>query len=287
MKLIQAKTILSKVKNDNYFGITYNMNLYRGCQHACIYCDSRSSCYHIKDFSEILVKENATELLEKELKQKRKNKGTIGFGSMNDPYMQVEKETELSKKALELIVKYRYPVHILTKSNLVLRDINLFKKISKIYAAVSFTITTADDKLARIIEPKAPSSSKRFEAIKILSENNIYTGITLMPLLPFINDTEKNIRELIEKAHLAGAKYIIPYYGVTLREGSREYFYNELEKSFPNLKEKYQKSFGNKYSCIPPRVKRLYSITYELCKKYKIPCKMEFYKKPNEQLSVF
>jgi DNA repair photolyase len=173
MEEIQAKSILSKVKNDSFFGLTYNMNLYRGCQHACIYCDSRSVCYQLGELSHIRYKGNAIELLKKEL-SKKKLKGTIGFGSMNDPYMPVESKMQLTRQALEVVSQHRFPVHIITKSNLVTRDIDLLSKISKVYAAISFTITTADDDLARIIEPNAPSPSSRFEALRLLSENNIY-----------------------------------------------------------------------------------------------------------------
>src|SRR5204862_216106 len=158
------KTILSSIKPgaDTWFGLRYNMNLYRGCQHGCIYCDSRSDCYKLGDLSDIRIKENALQLLEKELKGKRE-RGTIGFGSMNDPYMPIEKETELTHNALKIVNRYRFPVHIITKSNLVTRDIDLLKETGKVYAAISITITTVDDKLSKIIEPGAPTSSQRFE----------------------------------------------------------------------------------------------------------------------------
>ncbi|MEA3446132.1 MAG: radical SAM protein [Bacteroidota bacterium] len=188
IKNITAKGILSALKNgpDPWFGISYNMNLYRGCQHQCIYCDSRSECYQIENFADILIKENAIELLAKALRNKRK-KGTIGTGSMNDPYMPIEEKTYLTQQALKTIRHFRFPVHILTKSDLVLRDADIIKEISRVYAAVSFTITTADDNLSRITEPGAPESSKRFTAIKELSAKGIYTGIMLMPVLPFIS----------------------------------------------------------------------------------------------------
>ncbi|HBN05534.1 MAG TPA: radical SAM protein, partial [Bacteroidales bacterium] len=171
IKYIQAKSILSKLSHtDLWFGISYNMNLYRGCQHGCIYCDTRSECYGINDISQIRIKENAIELLQKELSSKRMQKATIGTGSMNDPYMPIEKEIRLTRKALELINKYKYPVHIITKSNLVERDVDLLEEISKTYSAVSFTITTFDDKLSNIIEPFAPSTSLRFKAIETLAK---------------------------------------------------------------------------------------------------------------------
>ncbi len=284
---IEARTILSKVKDDNYFGLSYNMNLYRGCQHACIYCDSRSICYQLGDLSRIRYKSNAIELLQNELSRKR-IKGTIGFGSMNDPYMPVEQETGLSRKALELIAKDRFPVHLLTKSNLVLRDLDLMKEISKVYVAISFTITTADDKLAKLVEPKAPLPSLRFEAMKVLSQNNIYCGITLMPILPYINDTEENIKELINKAIDSGAQYVILFMDVTLREGSRDYFYKRLDLSFPDIKEKYIKAFGNRYVCQSPRSDLLYVTINSLMEKHGRSLKMKFYHPDTyRQLALF
>ena len=284
---ITAKTILTKVKNDSYFGLTYNMNLYRGCQHACIYCDTRSKCYQLGELSQIRYKSNSIELLEKELYSK-KTKGTIGFGSMNDPYMPVEQKMQLTRTALGLIEKHRFSLHLITKSDLVLRDIDIIKKISRIYAAISFTITTADDELAKIIEPNAPSPSKRFEALRILNQSGIYCGITLMPILPFINDTEKNIRDLIENASVSGVKYIIPFMGLTLRDGSREYYYHQLDKSFPGLKEKYIHNYGNSYICNSLNSNKLYKSLYTLLKKMNIPDKMNFYvAQKNEQLKLF
>ncbi|HCO67056.1 MAG TPA: radical SAM protein, partial [Dysgonomonas sp.] len=171
VQYIEAKSILSKLKGkDSLFGLTYNMNLYRGCQHACIYCDTRSECYGVGDISTISVKKNALELLNKELSSKRKNKGTIGTGSMNDPYMPVEKELGISRKALEIIAYYKFPVHIITKSCLVERDTDVLQDISKIYSAISFTITTSDDSLSKKIEPHAPKTSERFKSIKALAD---------------------------------------------------------------------------------------------------------------------
>ena len=289
IKNIKAKTLLSSKKEgiDDYFGIRYTMNLYRGCQFGCIYCDSRSTCYGIENFSDVLVKENALDLLEKELRSKR-SKGTIGTGSMNDPYMPIEKKMELTRGALKLIEKYRFPLHVITKGDLVVRDTDLLKEISKVYAAVSFTITASDDKLAKQIEPRAPASAKRFDAIKKLSDEGIYTGIVLIPILPFITDTKENIKEIVVKAKEAGAGYILCWFGMTIREGQREYFYNELDKRFPGLKEKYIKRYRNNYSCPVPSNDELYKIFNDLCQKVKIETRMKFYKysKP-EQISLF
>lgn len=288
-RTIQAKTILSSIKPgaDKWFGFRYNMNLYRGCQHACIYCDSRSSCYQLGELSDIRIKENALFLLEKELRSKRE-RGTIGFGSMNDPYMPVEKGEELTRRALQLVLRYRFPVHIITKSNLVERDIDLLKEISKVYAAISLTITTTDDRLSKIIEPNAPVSSLRFHALKALSQAGIYTGITLMPVLPFITDEEENLLGIIYKAKEAGANYILATPGMTLREGQREYYYEKLDKHFPGLKEKYVQTYGNQYGCSVPNADVLMNKIQTVCQAIDMPLRMNFYRpaKP-EQMKLF
>jgi DNA repair photolyase len=289
IKNIKAKTLLSSKKDgiDEYFGIRFTMNLYRGCQFGCIYCDSRSTVYGIENFSDMLIKENALELLEKELRSKRR-KGTIGTGSMNDPYMPVEKKMELTRGALKLIKKFRFPVHIITKGDLVIRDIDLLKEIGKVYSAVSFTITASDDALAKQIEPQAPSTAKRFNAIKSLSDEGIYTGIVLTPILPFITDTKENIEEIVVKAKESGAQYILCWMGMTMREGQREYFYNELDKRFPGLKEKYIKRYRNNYSCPVPAHNELNKTFIEVCRREKMETRMKFFKESkSEQISLF
>ena len=254
---ITAKTILNHVKQpDPWFGLKYNMNLYRGCQHQCIYCDSRSDCYRIEDFAKIQVKINALDLLEDVLPRKRV-RGTIGFGSMNDPYMPVEREYRLTGKSLEIILANEFPVHILTKSDLVLRDIELLKEIGRVYAAVSFTITTADDELAQKLEPGAPLPSQRFQAMRKLAKAGILTGVTMMPILPFLEDSEDNILQIISCSQESGATYIIPSFGVSLRPGSREYYFQKLDQHFPGIKEKYIKQYGNQYQCNIPNWQKM------------------------------
>lgn len=289
MQYIEAKSILSKLRgHDNWFGITYNMNLYRGCQHACIYCDTRSECYGIKDIATISVKSNALELLAKELYAKKRNRATIGTGSMNDPYMPVEKELKLTQGALQTIASERFPVHIITKSDLVVRDKEILQEISKTYAAVSFTITSADDHLSKLIEPNAPQSSERFKAMEQLAKNGIYTGITLMPILPFINDTKENIQSLLQKAKDSGASYILPMFGVTLRKGSREYFYTALDDKFPGIKEKYKTYFGERYECLSFRHKELTETFMDLSARLGIKTSMQFYQPSQyKQQSLF
>jgi DNA repair photolyase len=260
---IKSKTILNHVKQpDRWFGLKYNMNLYRGCQHQCIYCDSRSECYRLGDLGEIRVKTNSLELLEDTLPRKRMV-GTIGFGSMNDPYMPVEREYQLVRGALRIISAHGFPVHLLTKSDLVMRDLDLLQEIRRIYAAVSFTITTVDDELAARIEPGAPRPSARLRAMKNLAQAGVLTGVTMMPVLPFLEDNPENIREIVRQAASHGAKYIIPALGVTLRPGSREYYYKELDAHFPGIKDKYIQAFGDSYQCSVPAWPELEGVFWE------------------------
>ena len=276
IKEIQAKSLLARVKGpDDWFGLYYNMNLYRGCQHQCIYCDSRSECYQIDDFNhDVLIKVNAIDLLQHELPGKRVI-GTIGTGSMNDPYMPLEADIRLTQRALESIAEYGFPVHVITKSDLVLRDIDLLEKISrKTYAAVTFTVTTADDLLSKRVEPGAPPSSQRLTALRSLSQRGILTGITLMPVLPFIEDTEENIREIVQLAHAAGAKYILPAFGMTLRDRQRLYYYNKLDALFPGLRSRYEKTFGERYSVPARNASRLGHLFAELCGELGLATKM-------------
>jgi DNA repair photolyase len=249
IKEITAKKIMNTVQQpDTWFGLKYNMNLYRGCQHQCIYCDSRSECYGIENFTDVLVKVDAIDLLRQELSRKRV-KGTIGTGSMNDPYMPLEAKRNWIGHALEVIAEFHFPVHIITKSDLVLRDLHTLQEINKVYAAVSFTITTADDELGRKLEPGAPLVSARYEAMSKLAANDILTGVTLMPVLPFIEDNIENIRAIVNLAQKNGASYIIPSFGMTLRDRQRGYYYKALDKSFPGLRERYERRFGDQYYC--------------------------------------
>lgn len=286
IKEVKAKSLLShSTEPDTWFGIKYNMNLYRGCQHQCIYCDSRSECYQIANFNDIEVKVNATELLQKEIMSKRV-RGTIGTGSMSDPYLPLEKKYGLTRDALKVIRDSSFPIHIITKGSLVVRDKDLLQDISRIYAAVSFTITTTDDDLARKLEPGAPSVTERLKAMKELADSGIYTGITMMPILPFIEDNEENIVDIIEKAKEYGAKYVIPWLGMTLRDRQKVYFYEKLDQFFPNLKHKYQQKFGNNYQCNANNSKELWKILKGKCKEYNISVGMaKFDDKQSEQLS--
>jgi DNA repair photolyase len=289
IKEIEAKVLLSHVRQpDDWFGLRYNMNLYRGCQHRCIYCDSRSACYRIDDFDgEILVKSNAIELLRRELASKRV-KGTIGTGSMHDPYMPVEGDLNLTGEALAVIAEFRFPVHVMTKSDLVLRDMETLRVINDVYAAVSFTITTADDELGKRVEPGAPRVSNRLRAMRVLADEGIYTGVTMMPILPFIEDSEENVRAVVEQAHAHGASYIIPWFGMSLRDRQRAYFYARLDELFPGLRQRYEQTYGDRYGCPAPHADRLARLFDEICQEHGIATRMERYRAlAGTQLSLF
>ena len=259
MHYVTAKGILS-AKN--------GMNLYRGCSHGCIYCDSRSTCYNMNhNFEDIEVKINAPELLEHSLKHKGK-RCMIGTGSMSDPYMPLEKELRLTRKCLELIDKYNYGFTVITKSDLILRDLDLLKSINKkTKCVVQMTITTFDDGLCRILEPNVCVTSKRIEALKILHDNNIPTIVWMTPILPFINDNEANIMNILKACKEAGVYGIMTFgIGLTLREGDREYYYDKLDKYFPGLKYKYIKRYGNSYELPVPDEYRLNNLLINYCK---------------------
>ena len=263
-KLMQEKQF-SKIINNG------TINLYRGCTHGCIYCDSRSACYGIMDFENIIVKQNAIAMLEQELKSKRK-KTVLHTGSMTDPYIHLEQKLQLTRQMLELIYKHGFGIKLITKSNLVLRDVDILKKISNTtFARVDITITTFDDELCKIIEPATSITSERFSAIKTLIDNGIDVCVWLCPILPFINDTAENVADIVNKCAEVGVKRIIAFStGVTLREGSREYFYKMLDKYFPGVKEKYQSAFGFNYICKSPNSKELWEVFTSLCNKHGI-----------------
>ncbi|MBS5885122.1 MAG: radical SAM protein [Clostridium sp.] len=294
MDYIVAKSIISGYReSNNWFGINYNMNIYKGCNHGCIYCDSRSECYGINNFESVRAKENSLEIIRRELKSKRK-KGVVGTGAMSDPYNPFEKRLSLTRSALEIIDNTGFGVAIATKSDLIIRDIDILTRIKKHSPVLcKITITTAEDDLCRKIEPSVIVTSKRFDAVKKLSENGIYTGILLMPILPFINDTEENIINIIRLAKESGAKFIYPAFGVTLRSNQRDHFFDMIDKSFPAVKEKYIKTFGNEYMCNSPNARNLYKVFTKECERlgllYKMSDIIYSYKNEynNEQLSLF
>lgn len=244
------------------------MNLYRGCSHGCIYCDARSTCYQMQhDFEDIEIKSNAVELLEQALKSKR-NKCMIGTGAMCDPYIPIEEELLLTRKCLELIDYYGYGLAIQTKSDRILRDLDLLKSINeKSKCVVQITLTTYDEELCKIIEPNVCATKRRSEVLNILRDEGIPTIVWMSPILPFINDTEENIRGILDYCIKAKVYGILTFQmGVTLRDGDRQYFYKKLDEHFKGIKEKYIKTYGNAYEILVPDSKNLMNILKETCK---------------------
>ncbi len=287
MHTVNAKTILSAQNG---------MNLCRGCTHGCIYCDSRSRCYQFTHaFEDIEVKQNAPELLEQALRSKRK-RCMIGTGSMSDPYLPLERELCLTRRCLEIIDRYGFGAALITKSDLVLRDIDLLRSIhGKAKAVVQMTLTTFDEDLCRIIEPNVCTTRRRFEVLCELRRQGIPTIVWLSPILPYLNDTRENLAGILKYCIHAGVKGIVCFgMGVTLREGNREYFYRALDRHFPSLKDRYIREFGNDYELYSPNHAQLMHLFHAVCEKYgimhdngQIFAYLRDLPEPYEQLTLF
>ena len=263
MHFVNAKGILTGS------GGHVGMNIYRGCTHGCVYCDSRSRCYQFTHlFEDIEVKQNAPELLEKALQSKRK-KCMIGTGSMSDPYMHCEEELRLTRRCLEIIQKYGFGVAIQTKSDRILRDMDLLDEINRsAKCVVQMTLTTYDDELCRILEPNVCNTKRRIEVLERMQERGIPTVVWLTPILPFINDTPENVGAILRECVRVGVKGVIDFgMGLTLREGDREYYYAALDRHFPGMKERYIRTYGNAYELPSPRAKELRKLLHSICDK--------------------
>ena len=287
MHYADYKTILSP---------TNGMNLYRGCTHGCIYCDSRSVCYQIKHgFEDIEVKRDAVRILEEQLRRKRKP-CMIGTGSMCDPYIPLEEELRVTRQCLELIERLGFGVELLTKSARVLRDLDILKAINaKTKCVIQMTLTTYDEALCQIIEPRVSTTAERFHALEVFRDEGIPTIVWLTPILPFINDTEENLRGILDYCVRARVKGIVGFgFGVTLRDGDREYFYRKLDEHFPGVKRKYIERFGLSYECKCPNEEMLTEILTEVCEEHGILYKhrdvfgyMHEFEEKTGQMSMF
>lgn len=288
------KHLLSPVnlEPNTFFYSDFNCNLYRGCNHGCIYCDSRSICYRLDRFDTVRVKQNVIEILRQELRLKRKT-GIISIGSMSDSYNPFEKEECITRQALELIAKERFGFALSTKSALVARDASLLHRISQhAPVGISFSITTCDDALSRILEPGASVSSQRFEAMRTLSSTDVFCGTWMNPMLPFLTDTKETIKQIVSQTKANGGKYVVCFFSMTLRTGSREYFFNALDKHFPGMKLDYTKSFGNSYEIISAKAKELHPFFVAECQREGLLYSFKdinraFMQPKHEQLSLF
>lgn len=267
MEYVPAKTIVTRTKNASWFGTDYNMNIYRGCSHGCIYCDSRSDCYHNDRFDQVKVKADALRIIRDDLSRKVKT-GVVGTGAMSDPYNPLERELLLTRHALELLEAYGFGVAIDTKSDLIVRDIDVLTSIARTMPVLcKLTVTTCDDSLAAKVEPHAPPPSRRLAALERLSRASLFTGVLMMPVLPFIEDNADNLRTIVDRAADAGARFLYPALGMTCRSGQREYFYQQLEERFPGegLPERYRRQYRERYSCTSPRARALWDVVQERC----------------------
>ncbi len=268
MHFVDAKGILTGG------GGWYGMNIYRGCSHGCIYCDSRSRCYQFTHlFEDIEVKQNAPELLEAALRTKRR-KAMIGTGSMSDPYMHCEERLQLTRRCLEIILKYGFGAAIQTKSDRILRDMDLLEEINnKTKCVVQMTLTTYDEELCRIVEPNVCTAKRRIEVLEQLHKRGIPTIVWLCPILPFINDTEENVGKILAECVRVGVKGVICFgMGLTLRDGDREYYYAALDRHFPGLKKRYVETYANAYSVPSPNEEKLMSLFTSVCRENGILC---------------
>jgi len=261
MHFVDAKGILTGSRGH------YGMNIYRGCTHGCIYCDSRSTCYQFTHpFEDVEVKQNAPELLDAALRSKRR-RCMIGTGSMSDPYMHCEEELRLTRRCLEVILRHGFGAAIQTKSDRILRDIDLLDEINRsAKCVVQMTLTTYDDDLCRILEPNVCNTRRRIEVLARLKERGIPTVVWLTPILPFINDTEENVTVILKACAEAGVKGVVDFgMGLTLRDGDREYYYAALDRHFPGMKQRYIRRYGNAYELPSPNAEALKGILHKIC----------------------
>ena len=292
---IPAKSIVIRTKNQNWFGTDYTMNIYRGCCHGCIYCDSRSECYHIENFDQVQVKKNALSIIQHDLKRKVKT-GVVATGAMSDPYNPWEMKLQLTRHALELVDAFGFGAAIATKSAGIVRDIDILQQIGEHSPVIcKITITTSDDKLCRKLEPDVSLSSERLDAISKLSNAGIFVGVLMMPVLPFLEDEEQNVISIVELAYEAGARFVYPAFGVTLRQNQREWYLTKLQQLFPdkNLRQQYENQFGYRYRCASPKAKELWKVFQKSCHErgilYRMPDIIRAYKMgyKGNQLSLF
>lgn len=274
VEFVPAKHIVAKTRSNEWFGAEYNMNIYRGCNHGCIYCDSRSACYQIADFDRVRAKADALAIIGADLGRRRR-KGVIATGGMSDPYNPLERELELTRGALALVEKFRFGLAVTTKSDLLIRDSDMLQAIqTHAPVIVKITITTHDDRLAECIEPNAPSPTHRFRALRALADRGIFCGALLMPVLPFVTDSPDNLLGVVKLAAEHGARFVYPWLGMTLREGQREHYYRKLASLFPNAVDCYKKRYGDRYDCTIPGARDIWPLLKGECDRLGLLCEM-------------
>ena len=293
METVQAKQLLTPLHaSDEFFHSDYNLNLYRGCSHGCVYCDSRSVCYQLDRFDQVRVKENALSLLREELRSKRRP-GLVSTGAMSDPYNPYEKEMEVTRGAFLLLKQYGFGAGFTTKSALAARDADVLVDIQRTAPVrACFSITCAGDGLCTKLEPNASPTSQRFKALEALAKAGVFAGVWLNPVLPFLTDTEENIITIVRRTKECGGQFIVCHFDMTLRTGNREYFYQALDRDFPGVKAKYAEAFGLDYICPSPRAIELEAVFRKECQclnlLYRFPdINQAMFIRQSRQLSMF
>lgn len=267
MEAIPAKHILIRNQSAQWFGTDHTINLYRGCSHGCIYCDSRSACYGDDSFDRVKVKADALRILRDDL-QRKIRPGLAGMGSMSDPYNPLEAGLKLTRKALMLLDAYQFGAAIATKSDLICRDADLLSSIREHSPVIcKLTVTTTSEALAAKVEPRAPSPARRLEAVRRLSKAGLFTGVLLMPVLPFLEDSRENVLSVVEAAADAGAQFVYPAFGMTLRDRQRDHYLQKLEECFPGeyLPSRYLRQYGERYHCASPAAGKLWEVFSKRC----------------------
>lgn len=292
---VSAKTILlrSKYERSDWFGVDFTATFYRGCEHGCIYCDGRSNCYGMKYFDRMIVKENAPEILLKELRRKRAV-GIVGLNPNADSYNPYEEDLGITRRILEAIARCRFGVSIETKSPLVVRDADVLRSVAAGHSAmVKVTVTTTDENLVRILEPHAPPVAQRFKALRELSDNGVFCGVMMTPIIPFVTDTVENVLDIVERAHENGAKFVYTQGGLSMRDGQREYFLKKSRRLSGDLPNRYAKTYGASYYCYSNSTKTLIETLRSECEKRGMLHRMEDIiaanesAHPQEQISLF
>ncbi len=293
METVLAKQLLTPLHaSDEFFHSDYNLNLYRGCSHGCIYCDSRSVCYQLDRFDQVRVKENALSLLREELRRKRKP-GLVSTGAMSDPYNPYEEEHKYTRCAFLLLKQYGFGVGFTTKSSLASRDSDVLYDIQRTAPVrACFSITCSEDDLSLKLEPHASPTTKRFEALEALSRAGVFAGVWLNPVIPFLTDTAENILSIVRRTKECGGQFIVCHFGMTLRTGNREYFYQALDRDFPGIKEKYAGAFGLDYMCPSVIAKELEAAFVKECIRLNLNHRFPdinraMFEKQSMQLSMF
>lgn len=277
MEYVKAVHLLHRNKSTAWFGTDHTFNIYRGCCHGCVYCDSRSACYGVEDFDTVRAKADALHILRDDLQRKVKP-GVVCTGSMSDPYNPFEAELNLTGRALQLLDAYQFGVAVATKSDLIVRDIPALGQIGAHSPVIcKITVTTTDDALAARLEPRAPSPTRRLAAVRALSRAGIFTGVLLMPVLPFLEDSVENVLAVADAAAAAGAKFVYPAFGMTMRENQRQYYLEALERLFPgeDLSRRYLHRYGERYECPSPRAKALWEAFSARCRALGLLCEMK------------